>query len=105
MRQYAPRHLQGAVFKAFRTHWSSEEFILKDGHSRFSLGSAALRLGKLFILHCLAQSARITRTQPGKYPALLKPFDVRFIVKAAVGYQALERHLEAAFRPLDARAH
>jgi hypothetical protein len=47
VRQYAPRHLQGAVFKTFRTHWSSEEFILKDGHSRFSLGSAALRLGKL----------------------------------------------------------
>ena len=84
MRQYAPCHLQGTVFKAFRAHWSSEEFILKDRHSPFSLSSAVLRFGKLFILHGLSQSARITRTQPGKYPALLKPFDVSFTVKAAV---------------------
>ena len=43
MRQHAPSHLQGAVLKALRTHRSSEEFIFKDRHPRFSLGSASLR--------------------------------------------------------------
>src|SRR5208337_3261199 len=71
VRQYAPRHLQGAVLKAFRTHGASEEFIFKDRHARFSLGSPVLRLGKVFILHGLAQSTRITGTEPGKCPALL----------------------------------
>ena len=55
--QHAPRHLQGPVLKAFRTHWASEKFIFKDRDARFSLRSPVLRLGK-FILHGLAQSTR-----------------------------------------------
>jgi DDE domain len=64
---------------------------------RLSKCSAPLRLGKVFILHCLSQSARITWTEPGKCPAPLQPFDISFVVKATVGYQALDRHFQAAF--------
>jgi len=85
VREDSPSHLQGAVGKPLRTHWSSEKFIFKDRDPPFGLCSASLRLGKVLILHGLTQRAWITRTEPGKGPALLESLDVHFVIKSTVG--------------------
>ena len=96
MREYPPGHLQGPVGEALRTHGSSEKFIFKDRDPPFSLCSAPLRLRKVFILHGLTQSARVTGTKPGKGPALFEPLDVSFVIKSTVGDQTLDHNFEAA---------
>src|ERR1700758_5221617 len=97
MREDSPGHLQGPVGKPLRTHGSSEKFIFEDRDPPFSLCSAPLRLCKVFILHGLTQSARVTGTEPGKGSPLLKPLDISFVIKPTVGDQTLDHNFEAAF--------